>query len=57
MLASTRARVAAEMVRFPLSAYDTVLGATPACRATSRIVMTPLGGGRRPVTRSGGVAW
>src|SRR3954447_3990927 len=30
------------MVRFPLSTYETVLVATPACRATSAIVTIPL---------------
>jgi len=38
MLAVTRSRVSGEIVRFPVSTYDTVLGATPACRATSVIV-------------------
>src|SRR5918998_5653464 len=38
MLASTRCRVVAEIARLPLSTYDTVLTATPACRATSVMV-------------------
>ncbi|AXX29215.1 hypothetical protein APASM_1850 [Actinosynnema pretiosum subsp. pretiosum] len=37
-LSSTFARVPAEMDRLPDKAYDTVLGATPACAATSAIV-------------------
>jgi hypothetical protein len=39
MLFSTRARVSAEILRLPLRTYDTVLGATPACFATSLIVV------------------
>src|SRR3954447_20057844 len=43
MLRCTRRRVGAEIVRLPLSTYDTVLCETPACRATSARVTT---GGR-----------
>ena len=38
MLARTRRRVSSEIGRLPLSTYDTVLGDTPACRATSAIL-------------------
>jgi hypothetical protein len=38
MLARTRCRVAAEIARLPESTYETVLTATPACRATSVMV-------------------
>src|SRR5437870_5570060 len=41
MLARTRWRVVAEMARLRLSTYDTVLSATPACRATSVMVTLP----------------
>src|SRR5581483_11329808 len=40
MLVSTRSRVSGEIDRLPLSAYDTVLAETPACRATSVIFTT-----------------
>lgn len=38
MACSTRCDVSAEMDRFPLRTYDTVLRDTPACRATSAMV-------------------
>src|SRR5690349_21271147 len=38
--AATRSRVAVEMGRRPLNAYETVLVDTPAARATSSIVTT-----------------
>jgi hypothetical protein len=38
MAARTRARVSAEIGRRPLSTYETVLGETPAARATSLMV-------------------
>src|SRR4051794_31786512 len=44
----TRARVAAEMVRLPLSTYDTVLVETPASRATSAMVTTCRSSSRGP---------
>jgi hypothetical protein len=37
-LAGTRERVPAEMLRLPLSTYETVLSETPACWATSAMV-------------------
>ncbi|MCI2237462.1 hypothetical protein MN205_03025 [Kineococcus sp. TRM81007] len=40
MARSTRARVGAEIVRLPLSTYDTVLAETPAAAATSMMVVT-----------------
>ena len=38
MLRATRSLVSSETGRLPLSTYDTVLAATPACRATSASV-------------------
>ena len=42
MLSRTRDVVSAEIDRLPVRTYETVLGATPACRATSAIVTTPV---------------
>jgi hypothetical protein len=49
MLCSTARRVCGEIDRFPLSTYDTVLGATPAARATSMMVTTEI----RPLAEVG----
>src|SRR4051794_1286931 len=49
MAARTRVRVSSEMVRLPLRTYETVLGDTPACFATSPIVaMAHTVAGRAP---------
>src|SRR5215831_5759937 len=46
----TRSLVSSDTERLPLSTYETVLAATPACRATSASVATGhlLPAGRRP---------